>query len=1287
MRTKLMMRTRKLRGWMWAVLVLLPLSPAVAQPVLFVNWQANGQNNGASWEDAYNDLQDAIAHAKRAPGEVTEIWVAKGTYAPTGPNGDREIAFGLVEGVGIYGGFAGDENMREQRDPAQNVTILSGDLNGDDEKGGSNRENSYHVAFADWVDASAILDGFTITAGNANGGGGGRNRGGGLYNFIGSPTLVDCRFTGNSAFAGGAVYNAGGDPSWRDCLFITNYATAGGGFFSEGGSPSLTGCGFQQNVAASGGGFRNDEGNPTLGDCRFIDHLAGSGGGMDNVRGDPILTDCTFSGNTAVGAANGIGGGMRNLEASPVLTRCRFENNRSNSGLFPGAGGGIHNSAGSPVLSECVFEKNWAQHGGGAYNLSRASPSFEGCVFNENTAEYGAAIYNFDQSAPALTACRFEQNSAEGAGGALYNTGGAGGAVTRCQFTRNSANSGGAISNQPATVSTISFCSFVANSADGVGGAIRNRGAAPMIVNCGFFGNTASAGGAVQNAGTADAEFINCLFSGNRASFKGGAVRNTSSSPVITHCTLSRNVSVDTGGGISSDGGEPTVANSILWQNADSSGFGPTSQIDGSASVRYSCVLGGYSGEGNIEDDPLFVDPNGPDNIFGTPDDDLRQTLDSPTIDAADNAAVPPDVADLDGDEDTKEPTPFDLASHPRFYDIPGVPDTGNGERPMVDMGAYEHYDCNENGYPDDEDIREGRSEDCNENWIPDECELEGNDCNENLIPDDCELEGNDCNGNGVPDDCDIAEGKSQDCNENRIPDECELDGNDCNENRIPDECELKEHDCNHNGVPDDCDIMERTSPDCNGNWVPDECDLAGGHSNDCNNNGVPDECEVVMLYAGTRGLQSGDGKVFGYLRNGEWIDMASSGLGDASTVMDLVFYDSRLYAGVTPGPPGCDECEGQVWRWEGQAWNQVGTLEKGVMVLAVMNGHLYAATAPPALYRCAECDGGDWEQLPSSIEQNYFRSGIVTTVCGQPELYLGDGFKDIIYQYQPGGHVREINNFSGSCIWDFAEYDGDIYAGAFAGERTYGNVYRMRGSDCGARFSRAFVTGANNWALEPFRKDLYIGSGAPVPGAQGAQLWTSRGGSPTLIHAWPTTQEKEGVASLAAAGEDGLYIGLGAPYHVGLGDGRAEVWRYDGDSFIRISDEDAFGAAVQTLLLAPPEVDCNRNGRPDDCDIDQGYSQDVNGNRVPDECETPPCKDVRKLKAKCKRSKLRLIVKVRGGAHDGKSVTVRVNDRQHELVIRRGKAALILKKRKGEQRVVLLRPPNCVDPRTLRCK
>ncbi|HEY3171517.1 MAG TPA: hypothetical protein VGK86_02980 [Thermoanaerobaculia bacterium] len=115
---------------------------------------ASGANDGTSWANAYTSLQSALAAA--VSGD--EIWVAAGTYKPTA-TADRTISLALKNGVGVYGGFAGTETMRSQRNPAVNITILSGDIG----TVGVTTDNSYHVVTSDsTVTSTGILDGFTV---------------------------------------------------------------------------------------------------------------------------------------------------------------------------------------------------------------------------------------------------------------------------------------------------------------------------------------------------------------------------------------------------------------------------------------------------------------------------------------------------------------------------------------------------------------------------------------------------------------------------------------------------------------------------------------------------------------------------------------------------------------------------------------------------------------------------------------------------------------------------------------------------------------------------------------------------------------------------------------------------------------------------------------------------------------------------------------------------------------------------------------------------------------------
>src|SRR5262245_4911945 len=129
-RPSLLPRGLRVRAFL-AILVtlslwLVPSLPARAAGIIFVVPGGASAQTGASWSDA-KDLQAALTAATSGD----QIWVKAGTYKPTtGTN--RSATFQLKNGVALYGGFAGTESSLIQRDPTLNVTILSGDLLGND---------------------------------------------------------------------------------------------------------------------------------------------------------------------------------------------------------------------------------------------------------------------------------------------------------------------------------------------------------------------------------------------------------------------------------------------------------------------------------------------------------------------------------------------------------------------------------------------------------------------------------------------------------------------------------------------------------------------------------------------------------------------------------------------------------------------------------------------------------------------------------------------------------------------------------------------------------------------------------------------------------------------------------------------------------------------------------------------------------------------------------------------------------------------------------------------------
>jgi len=136
--------------------------------ILYVDKNATGANDGSSWADAFTDLQSALPLSSA----TKPIWVAAGTYTPHAS--DRKGTFNIPNNVVLYGGFDGTETDLSERDIKTNVTILSGDLLGNDNDvitdiESTRQDNSYHVVTIRGNAQDVGIDGFTITGGNANG--------------------------------------------------------------------------------------------------------------------------------------------------------------------------------------------------------------------------------------------------------------------------------------------------------------------------------------------------------------------------------------------------------------------------------------------------------------------------------------------------------------------------------------------------------------------------------------------------------------------------------------------------------------------------------------------------------------------------------------------------------------------------------------------------------------------------------------------------------------------------------------------------------------------------------------------------------------------------------------------------------------------------------------------------------------------------------------------------------------------------------------------------------------
>ncbi|MHB9038330.1 MAG: DUF1565 domain-containing protein [Armatimonadota bacterium] len=282
----------------------------------------NGTGNGTSWADAYGSVQSAI-EAARPSGEV---WVAAGQYG----------TISLKESVRLYGGFAGTETLREQRNWVANASILDG------------HGTSRVVLAESGVTEYARIDGFTIRNGLAN-----NSSGGGILCDSVSPIIANNIITANVAGYGGGIsigtiYGSDGrSPIWNNVISGNSAGYYGGGVYSY----ALHGQIICNNTIV---------GNTTT-------YYAGEGGGVwiQDQEGITTIPYTTIANNVFEGNTSGsYGGGLCWANGIPVVQGNKFINNTVTQSTS--MGGAVHiDSVDSPFLIDAnTFEGNSAASGG-----------------------------------------------------------------------------------------------------------------------------------------------------------------------------------------------------------------------------------------------------------------------------------------------------------------------------------------------------------------------------------------------------------------------------------------------------------------------------------------------------------------------------------------------------------------------------------------------------------------------------------------------------------------------------------------------------------------------------------------------------------------------------------------------------------------------------------------------------------------------------------------------------------------------------------------------------------
>jgi len=358
---------------------------ARAQTVVYVDDSAPTGGDGLSWATAFNNLQDTLDYAA-AHSSVKEVRVGQGVYRPDqgGGNtpGDRNATFRLLNGVTLKGSYAGyGAEKPDERKFTDFASVLSGDLAGDDARHDGEvftgySENSYHVVTARGVNATAILDGFTILGGYAPEAVAYKSLGAGMLIEQSSPVIANCTLTANLSVLGSGACILNAEPVFTRCTIRRNLAWMG-----------------------RGAGL-------------YIE--ADSNGSAKTTR----IQDSVFSGNKAYGLGwGGDGGAIFDWgKVTLVILRSRFEGNTAEATEYQfGDGGAICDISDQLIVENCIFHRNSAVVGGGVWT-GGGNATLVNCVFSGNQALAGGAVEGFFGKT-ALINCAIVHNRADDGGG------------------------------------------------------------------------------------------------------------------------------------------------------------------------------------------------------------------------------------------------------------------------------------------------------------------------------------------------------------------------------------------------------------------------------------------------------------------------------------------------------------------------------------------------------------------------------------------------------------------------------------------------------------------------------------------------------------------------------------------------------------------------------------------------------------------------------------------------------------------------------------------------------
>ncbi len=525
----------------------------------------------------------------------------------------------------------------------------------------------------------------------------GDNLGGGIYFEYSNASLENVEITGNTGGCGGGIHCFNSSPTLNNVTILENTASNfGGGIYCYNSNPSFTNVTINQNSADCGGGILCDNSNPDLDSVTISENTAVNGGGLYLYESSPILSNSNITENTAkfgggIAFDNSIinfdtenrcniylnyGGTVNDLYANyncpvidiivdtfTVLQPDDYFAYPTNYFTFD-----ILNGKVEPVNQDLYVSPGGSNNNSGltlneplktiSYALVKIAPD----TTNPHTIYLSNGTYSSSQTGEIFPLnCRsyvslngedeiYTILDGEELKGILFCRNDSNFSIKNMTIQNGHTTFGGGIICEFSNID-ISNAIIKDNFSDYLGGGILFWHSSSSITNVTINGNTADIGrgGGISCDYYSNTFLINVIISNNNSTNGGGISCYDNSITNFTNVTISQNTAIEDGGGIY--GSNMNLLNCIYWNNY------PQDITSSSVIATYSDIQGEWTGEGNIDANPLFADPgNG----------DFHLTTDSPCIDAG-----IPDTTGLNL-------PPFDLDGYPRIY---------NGR---IDMGAYE---------------------------------------------------------------------------------------------------------------------------------------------------------------------------------------------------------------------------------------------------------------------------------------------------------------------------------------------------------------------------------------------------------------------------------------------------------------------------------------------------------------------------------------------------------------------------------------------------------------------